>query len=162
MKVLSSILYNIIRTVLMEVLQMGRNKLDNKSNVDQLETTDRKEHLDMQNDQKTMEVGAIGTDRLKNETKSAWFKRLFDGGMSVSEITKTTGAHYSFVYGVVSNYKPEEHAARTNKRDGSKSAEFRKMWDTGMTVGEIAKETNSNYSFVHSVIKKHRNQQDNQ
>jgi molybdenum-dependent DNA-binding transcriptional regulator ModE len=37
----------------------------------------------------------------------------------------------------------------------SKSDEFRRMHEEGMTVAEIAKATNSNYAFVYGVIERH-------
>lgn len=38
----------------------------------------------------------------------------------------------------------------------TKSDMMRGLFDAGMTVAQIAKETNSNYSFVYSVIKKYK------
>ena len=91
------------------------------------------------------------TKRLKDETKSDWFVRLYKSGKTVGEISKLTESHYSFVYGVIESKVGIEKTTKD-----SKSNKFRELFDQGKTVGEIAKETNSNYSFVFSVIKKYK------
>lgn len=90
--------------------------------------------------------------------KSEVMRKMWDEGKSVSEISKELGCHYSYVYGVI-----ERHVGKDNMRDRvkdrneqTKSSEFRKLWDEGKTIGEIAKMTNSNYSYVWSVIEKYR------
>lgn len=90
----------------------------------------------------------------KFEHKSDMFRFLYDSGMSVGEISKFTGSHYSFVYGVISSSR------EITKKEGiSKSDVIRDLAAKGMTAGQIAKELNSNYSFVHSVVKKYRSEQ---
>jgi len=86
-------------------------------------------------------------------TKSEMFRKMYDMGAEISEISKATGSHYSFVYGVIQNSRE----IRTTEKH-SKSNEFREMFDKGLKVGEIAKQTNSNYSFVFGVIKKYKQQ----
>jgi transposase len=84
-------------------------------------------------------------------SKSEMFKFMYDAGMSVAEISKIVGSHYSFVYGVISSSREMEKVEKDSKSD-----KIRKLVDAGKTPGEIAKELNSNYSFVHSVVKKYK------
>ena len=88
----------------------------------------------------------------KKGGKSEEFRRLYGGGMSVSEISKKLGVCYSFVYGVVS--KCEGFV----KKEGveSKGSVIRRMWDEGKTVGEISRVLNSNYSYVWGVVERYR------
>lgn len=88
---------------------------------------------------------------VKGASKSDLFRQMYDGGMTVGDISKVTESHYSFVYGVISSSRELE------KKEGeSKSDIIRKMAAEGKTAGQIAKELNSNYSFVHSVVKKYK------
>jgi transposase len=86
-------------------------------------------------------------------SKSDLMRKLYDDGMSVSEISKTLESHYSFVYGVIQRHT--DGVIRQTVKE-SKSDVIRKMYDDGSTIGEIAKQLNSNYSYVFSVVKKHR------
>lgn len=92
----------------------------------------------------------------KGKSKSSIMREMYDNGYDVSSISKLSKSHYSFVYGVISRYcesKGEE--IKSNKKE-SKSDIIRSKYDEGMTIGEISKSLNSNYSFVFSVCKKHR------
>lgn len=90
-------------------------------------------------------------------SKSEQFRSMYDGGMTVSQIAKETNSNHAFVYSVIRKHIGEDGELRSSKPSGSsKSEEFRKMYDNGMSIGEIAKITNSNYSFVFSIIKKYR------
>lgn len=94
-------------------------------------------------------------------SKSEMFRKMYDEGLNVSEISKQTGAHYSYVYGVIQrmcNKRGEE--VRKDKKY-SKSDQIRQMVDEGYKVGQIAKELNSNYSFVYSVVKKYKESKEN-
>lgn len=86
-------------------------------------------------------------------SKSSEFKKLYDEGLSIGDISKVTTSHYSFVYGVIS-----ESREISKKPVVSKSDTIRTLADSGLTVGQIAKELNSNYSFVFAVVKKHQKQ----
>ncbi len=89
------------------------------------------------------------------DTKSALFRYLYDQKLNVSQISKLTNNHYSFVYSIIDEYS--EGKIRSEKRNSiSKSNIFRQEYLSGKTIGEIAKSTNSNYSYVFSVIKKYR------
>lgn len=88
---------------------------------------------------------------IKFKSKSDLFRNMYDLGMEISEISKLTSSHYSFVYGVISSTR-EVRKVETS----SKSDIIRNMSLAGKTVGEISKELNSNYSFVFSVVKKYK------
>ncbi len=49
--------------------------------------------------------------------------------------------------------KPGRRARRS--RDGNKSETFRKLFDEGKSMAEIAKMTGANYGFVYGVIRRH-------
>lgn len=95
------------------------------------------------------------------ESKSEVMKYLYDEQkLSVSEIVKAMKeadieVRYQFVYSVIDKHTNGKiKQGDPNKK--TKSQMFREMYDEGKTVGEIAKETGSNYTFVFSVIKKYR------
>jgi DNA invertase Pin-like site-specific DNA recombinase len=82
-------------------------------------------------------------------SKSELFRKMYDAGIEICEISKLTNSHYSFVYGVISNSREVRNVVTNSKSD-----EFRKLFSEGKTPGEVAKLTNSNYSFVFGVYKK--------
>jgi hypothetical protein len=88
------------------------------------------------------------------QSKSELFRKLYDYGMEICEISRECGSHYSFVYGVISSSREVRNVQKTSKSD-----EIRKMVDAGKTPGEIAKLLNSNYSFVFGVVKKYKSSQ---
>jgi len=85
-------------------------------------------------------------------SKSALFARMaVEHKLTAGPIAFITGSHYSFVYGVVST--------KTDiivKKESNRSDEIRALSDQGKTVGEISHLLNANYSWVHSVVKKHK------
>jgi hypothetical protein len=89
------------------------------------------------------------------KSKSELFRKLYDCGMEICEISRECGSHYSFVYGVIS----QSRDVRTVKTE-SKSDLIRSMVDDGQTPGQIAKTLNSNYSFVFSVVKKYKSSEE--
>jgi hypothetical protein len=97
-------------------------------------------------------------------SKSDLFRVMYAAGKTVAEIARETNSNYSFVYGVLAKEAQKNgEKLSTNSSKGERSAMIRKMWDENpdITVGQIAKQLNANYSFVHSVIKKHRESQAN-
>jgi len=91
------------------------------------------------------------------ETKSDLFRRLYDEGKDIPTIARATGSSYSFVRSVVMRHAKDKGQPITNRVKGEKADLFRRLWDEGdMTIGQIAKTTNSNYSYVHIVISKLR------
>lgn len=93
------------------------------------------------------------------ESKSALFRHLYDAEeMNVGQIAKLVGVRNQFVYSVIDAHTGG-NVRKATETGESKSQHFREMWDQGMKVGQIAKETNSNYTFVHTVIKKYRAKQ---
>ena len=94
-------------------------------------------------DEKSTEIKCI--------SKSDLFRKLYDFGLEISEISKQCNSHYSFVYGVISSTRDIRKVEKTSKSDI-----IRQMFKDGKKVGEISKELNSNYSFVFSVVKKYK------
>jgi len=88
--------------------------------------------------------------------KSEVMRKMYDDGMSVSQISKKMNCHYSYVYGVIQRYCNKQGIEMRREKKETKSDVIRKMYDDGMKVGQIAKQLNSNYSFVFSVVKKYR------
>ena len=91
-------------------------------------------------------------------SKSEMFRQMYDAGMSVAKIARETGSHYSYVHGVIQRLCQKRGEEVRKERKESKSDIIRAMVDQGKTVGQIAKELNSNYSFVYSVVKKYKQQ----
>lgn len=91
-----------------------------------------------------------------SENKSQKMREMYDSGLNVSEISKKLGCHYSYVYGVIQRHCKKSNIEMRKDKKETKSDTIRRMYDEGMTVGQIAKQLNSNYSFVHSVVKRYR------
>jgi transposase len=90
--------------------------------------------------------------------KSEVMRGMYELGKSVSEISKEMGCNYSYVYGVIermANRKGEVMRESVEKK-GSVSEEIRGLYREGLSVGEIAKRLNRNYSWVWSVCEKER------
>jgi hypothetical protein len=93
-------------------------------------------------------------------TKSSKIKELYDSGTPIGEIAKTLGIRYAFAYQVASR-----HAAATGKpfatgrtAGPTKSSKIRELFDTGKTVGQIAKELNLNYTFCWMTVSAYKKQ----
>lgn len=91
--------------------------------------------------------------------KSEEMRQRYEQGQSVTEISHEMNANYSYVYGVIERYCTKQGVEMRKVERASKSDEIRALADQGMTVGAIAKQLNSNYSFVHSVVKKYRSEE---
>lgn len=85
----------------------------------------------------------------KCKSKSEMFKTLYDLGMEICEVSRETGSHYSFVYGVISNSRTIAPVVKETKSDV-----IRELYKSGLTCSQIAKQTDSHYSFVFGVIKR--------
>ena len=90
-------------------------------------------------------------------SKSTQIRSLYNEGLTVAQIAKELNCNYSFVYGVVKKECDKTGNPMTHSSKGGKSTMIRNMWDKGMTIGEISKELNSNYSYVWTVVEKYRN-----
>ena len=90
--------------------------------------------------------------------KSESMRQMWLEGLSISEISKSTKSHYSFVYETIKKFARKSNKEfKTNQiQVDRKSDLFRKMYLDGCTIGEIAKKTNSNYSYVWTVVDKSR------
>lgn len=88
------------------------------------------------------------------KTKSECFQLLFEMNYEVGDIAYSTKNHYSFVYAIC-----DKTVGVQRKTEVDKTVIIREMADKGLTPGQIAKELNANYNFVHSTVKKHREAQ---
>ena len=106
---------------------------------------------------KKVETKSVVEVILESEvSKSEKMRQLYDNDMTVSEISKLLNSHYSFVYGVIQRHCEDSGIEMKKVTTTSKSDIIRELYDSGLTVGEISKQLNSNYSYVFSVVKKHR------
>jgi len=89
-------------------------------------------------------------------SKSQQMRDLHDQGMTIAQIAKEMNCNYSFCYGIIQKHT-EKCGSNMNKTvKGSKSTTIRTMYGNGSTIGDIAKELNTNYSYVWTVVEKHR------
>lgn len=100
---------------------------------------------------KFKDLSVAGSRLTTLKSKSEMFRRMYDAGVEVSEISKLTNSHYSFVYGVVSSSREIRKVERESKADV-----IRTEYERGLSIGEISKKLNTNYSYVFSVVKKYR------
>ena len=91
-----------------------------------------------------------------NVSKSEKFRRLYEVGVEVKDISKIMNSHYSFVYGVIERSYGEVKSKR--KSEESKSSRMKKLYDDGYSIGEISRMLESNYSYTWRVINKYRNE----
>ena len=91
-------------------------------------------------------------------SKSSQIRDLYDQGEQISTIAQKVGVRYQFVYNVVSRYCNKTGQEVRHQKEKSTSQIIREKVDEGKKVGEIAKELNLNYVFVHQVVKKYREQ----
>lgn len=89
-------------------------------------------------------------------SKSEQMRQMHDQGMTIAEIAKSLNANYSFCYGIIQKYTEKNGSEMNKTKKGSKSTTIRNLWDSGKTIGEISKELNTNYSYVWTVVEKHR------
>lgn len=97
----------------------------------------------------------------KTESKSDVMRKMWSEGVSISDIAKQTHSHYSFVYETVKKFARKQNVEfTTNQPQKERRADkFREDYQAGMSIGEIAKKHNANYSYVWTVIDKLRNEQ---
>ena len=89
-------------------------------------------------------------------SKSQQMRDMHDQGMTIAEIAKEMNANYSFCYGIIQKYSEKSGKEMNKTVKGGKSTTIRQMYDQGKTIGDIAKELNTNYSYVWTVVEKHR------
>lgn len=87
-------------------------------------------------------------------SKSAQIRELYNQGMSVGECAKQVGVRYQFAYNVVRKQCDKEGVEVRRVNKVTKSDQFRELAAQGKTPGQVAKELNANYSFVHQVLSK--------
>jgi transposase len=93
-------------------------------------------------------------------SKSEQIRNMYLEGRNINEIAKELNSNYSFVYTVVKKLCDKNGLELRHTVTDSKSDKIRSMWDNGMTVGQISKELNTNYSYVWTVVEKYRKEQE--
>jgi len=93
--------------------------------------------------------------------KSKQMREFFeqnDCDVSIREVADEIGVRYQYAYQVIRRYcNKNDVELPTNNSDGeTKADKIRSMWDDDMTIGDIAKELNTNYTYVWSVVDKYR------
>jgi len=93
--------------------------------------------------------------------KSANIRNIFDESnheMSISAIAEKANVRYQFAYQVIKRYcnKNDIKFPANAKNKKSKADKIREMYDENMTIGAIAKELNTNYTYAWQVCDKHR------
>lgn len=100
----------------------------------------------------------------KKDSKSEKIRELYSQGMSISDISRKLNVNYSFAYQVAKRMielSSSGIAFSTNEPSKpTKADEIRRLWNEGLTIGEIAKKLESNYSYVWSVCDACRHKQD--
>jgi|BioPla2DNA2_1021312.scaffolds.fasta_scaffold175003_1 transposase len=94
---------------------------------------------------------------LKDESlsKSEKIRRLYVGGLSVSEISKLSGFRYQMCYNIIDDYCVKNGIEKkTSKKGESKSDVIVKLFKEGKSVKEIAYMTDSWPNYVYRVLKK--------
>lgn len=92
-------------------------------------------------------------------SKSAQIREMYDNtNMTVAEIAEAVGVRYQFAYNVISRHcaKKGEEVRKANPVTTSQM--IRELAAQGLTPGQIAKKLNTNYAFVHQVVRKFRQQ----
>lgn len=87
-------------------------------------------------------------------SKSQLIRELYDEGLTITEIAKQLGAHYSFVHGVVRRY---EQAQQKATKDESKASQIRKLHDQGKETKEIVAILGVTHSHVRNIIRRYYN-----
>lgn len=82
-------------------------------------------------------------------TKSSKIKELYDAGVPIGDIAKQMGIRYAFAYQVSQRYAASKGTPfKTGRTAGPTIAsKIRELSEQGMTVGDIAKQLNKNYTF---------------
>lgn len=88
--------------------------------------------------------------------KSEMMREMFKKGKTVSEVSHELNANYAYCYGVYQRWQTKLGNDYHMMKGETKSNKIVEMFKSGKTVSEIAKELNSNYSYVWSVCNKVR------
>jgi len=92
-------------------------------------------------------------------TKSAQIREMFkeNEDITISEIAEELDIRYQYVYQVLRKYCAENDVEMPVNNNGeTKADKIRELWDDGMTIGDIAKELETNYTYCWSVVDKYR------
>lgn len=88
-------------------------------------------------------------------SKSQQIRELYNKGLTVAQVAEEVGVRYQFVYNVVSRMCNKQGVEVRKANPITTSQRIRELVDEGLTVGQIAKKLNTNYVFVHQVVKRY-------
>ncbi len=93
-------------------------------------------------------------------SKSTMIRDMYasDDNVTVAEVAETVGVRYQFAYNVIRRYCDKIGTDVRKANPVTQSSRIRELFLAGKKPGEIAKELNTNYSFVHQVVKKLRDE----
>lgn len=87
-------------------------------------------------------------------------KRESEENITIAEIAENQDVRYAFAYQVIRRYcDKNNYEMPTNNTGDSKADTIRQLFDDGLTIGEIAKQLNTNYSYCWQVCDEHRKDQ---
>lgn len=80
-----------------------------------------------------------------------------DGDVTISDIANEVNVRYAFAYQVIRRFCDDsDYEMPTNEGGVTKADKIRNLYDDGLTIGEIAKQLNTNYSYCWSVVDEYR------
>ena len=106
------------------------------------------------------------TDVNKSQRMRDYFNE-HDGEVSISEVEDEVGIRYQFAYQVLRRHcrKNDIELPTTQNNGETKKDRMIEMWEDGLSISEVAKEVDTNYSYAWSTIDEHRKdkkQEDNE
>lgn len=100
----------------------------------------------------------VGKVEKAEMSKGAGIRELFAGGLSVKEISETTGIRYNHVYNVVKNEVLtkglQDEIEKTGRNsENSKKVQILGMLEEGKSITEISQELKCLYNYVWQIAK---------
>lgn len=94
----------------------------------------------------------------KDVSKSKRIIELFDGGLTVKEISVLLDIRYNFSYNVIQNYIVQNDIEVSKEQGSSKKQQIIELFKggTGRSVKEISKELKTPINYVYKVINEER------
>ena len=92
-------------------------------------------------------------------SKSALIRELYDDGLTISEIAKQLGAHYSFVHGVVRRHEEKQQAEQPKTEN--KAEKIRQLHDQGKATKDIVALLQVTHSHVNNIIRRYKDEERN-
>jgi len=92
--------------------------------------------------------------------KSQQMRTFFDdndGDVTIREVADEIGVRYQYAYQVIKRHCNKNDLEFPSGQGGeTKADKIRELYDDGLSIGDIAKQLNTNYTYCWSVVDKHR------